>query len=296
MSEMPTAQEDSSGTKRALDEATTLFEAALGRAMEPAAKQALADRIKAGQHDAFALVVELLCSVEFNNHLLARAIDAHLYLIHRARHVMVRRLLPAANDIIDLGGINAPLVDMGYVHPFRRMTLVDLAPGDRHPMYREIAFAERGVAQVAVHEGDMTRLDAFPDASFDLAWSGQSIEHVDKSAGVRMCAEVFRVLRPGGMFCLDTPNRAVTAIHTRDVGGGFIHPEHKHEYRVAEMRQLLQETGFTVELERGICEMPSTRSKGQFDYRDFVLGNTIVLDAEDAYIMYFAARKPIIAE
>jgi len=137
----------------------------------------------------------------------------------------------------------------------------------------------------------MTRLDAFPDSSFDLAWSGQSIEHVDAEAGARMCREVHRVLASGGFFCLDTPNRSITSIHTRDVGGGFVHPEHRHEYRVDELRRLLVDTGFEITDERGICEMPATRTSGVFRYDDFVLGNPIVEDPEDGYIMYFAARK-----
>src|SRR5437762_12946329 len=84
----------------------------------------------------------------------------------------------------------------------------------------------------------MTQLDAFADESFDLVWSGQSIEHVEIDAAEKMCREAFCVLQPGGYFCLDTPNRGITSIHTHDVGGGFIHPEHKDGYRVHELRAL----------------------------------------------------------
>lgn len=276
-----------------LAEARMLFETALGRPIDPDAERSLAKRVSGGQHDHFALLIELIGSSEFTNRLLARKIDAHLGLINRARQIMVRRLLPPAEQIIDLGGINSPLVDMGYRHPFRRMVMVDLAPGDRHAMYRDASFDPREGPEITVHVGDMTRLDAFSSASFDLAWSGQSIEHVDQSAGARMCAEAFRVLKPEGRFCLDTPNRGFTSIHTHDIGGGFIHPEHKHEYHVSEIRSLLIETGFEIEEERGICEMPMTRASGRFCYEDFVLGNAIVDDPEAGYIMYFAARKPL---
>jgi SAM-dependent methyltransferase len=180
---------------------------------------------------------------------------------------------------------------MGYCHPFARMVMVDLEAGDRHPMYQGATFGTRDSAAISMHSGDMTRLGAFADGSFDLAWSGQSIEHVDVHAGARMCREVHRVLAPGGFFCLDTPNRGITSIHTRDVGGGFVHPEHRHEYRVSELRQVLLESGFEIVDERGICEMPATRASGIFRYDDFVLGNPIVNEPEDGYIMYFAARK-----
>ena len=275
-----------------LDDARTLFETTLGRPIEPQAEAALSRRIAEGSYDAFALLVELIGSSEFTNRLLANKVAAHLGLINRARQVMVRRLLPAAARILDLGGINSPLVDMGYAHAFRRMVMVDLAPDERHALYRDARFGLQEGANIHFHAGDMTRLDAFRENDFDLAWSGQSIEHVSRADGVRMCTEVFRVLAPGGMFCLDTPNRGMTALHTREIGGGFIHPEHKHEYAVTELRDLLISSGFEIAETHGICEMPLTRSTGIFHYEDFVLGNPIVADPETAYIMYFAARKP----
>jgi SAM-dependent methyltransferase len=276
----------------AIGTARTLFETVLGRPIDPQAEASLTKRIAAGQHDPFALLMEVIGSSEFTNRLLAKKVEAHLGLINRARQIMVRRLLPPAEHILDLGGINSPLVDMGYRYPFRRMVMVDLAPDDRHAMYRDATFEPRGGGEILVHVGDMTRLDAFPAESFELAWSGQSIEHVDEPAGRRMCKEVFRVLKPEGMFCLDTPNRGLTAIHTQDIGGGFIHPEHKHEYGVSELRALLRDTGFEIADTRGVCEMPLTRSTGVFHYEDFVLGNPLVDDPDAAYIMYFAARKP----
>jgi len=273
--------------------ARALFEAVLGRPLDPAAEASLRQRIETGGYDHFGFLIELFGSSEFTSRLLARSVDAHLGLINRARQIMVRRLLPAASDIIDLGGINSPLVDMGYAHSFRRMVMVDLAPDARHAMYRDKTLGQRDAPEIVSHAADMTRLDAFADSTFDLAWSGQSIEHVDRDGGARMCAEAFRVLRPGSTFCLDTPNRRFTSIHTRDVGGGFIHPEHRHEYHVDELRALLVASGFEIAAEHGICEMPRTLATGAFHYDDFVLGNPIVDDADTAYIMYFAARKPV---
>jgi SAM-dependent methyltransferase len=275
----------------AAERGEALYEAILGRPIDEPARAALSANAAEGE-DGFSLALRLVCSSEFVARLADRAVDAHLFLIHRARDVMIRRLLPGADAILDLGGINAPLFHMGYGHPFKRMTIVDLPPDDRHAMYRDIPFHGGGGGQVSVHYCDMTSLTAFADASFDLVWSGQSIEHVDRAAGARMCREALRVLKPGGHFCLDTPNRAVTRIHTRDVGGGFIHPEHKHEYEAGELRTLLTGTGFEVVLERGVCEMPRTRETGTFHYDDFVLGNVITPDPRDGYILYFQCRKP----
>ena len=81
-------------------------------------------------------------------------------------------------------------------------------------------------------------------------------------------------------------------MHTKEIGGGFIHPEHKHEYEVAELRELLQRTGFENRGSARDLRDASFSRTGHFEYEDFVLGSPIVDDPEDAYIMYFAARKP----
>ena len=283
--------QDSETTRLALAQAAALYEAILGRPIDAASIAAVAGTAEGAHADGFSLAMRLSSSSEFVDRLVRRAADAHLFLIHRARDVMIRRLLPPAKSIIDLGGINAPLFHMGYKHPFTRMVIVDLPSDDRHDMYRDIPFNAAGSGKVSVHYCDMTLLKDFEDESFDLVWSGQSIEHVDTQAGARMCREAFRVLKPGGSFCLDTPNRGITEIHTRDVGGGFIHPEHQHEYYADELRSLLLDTGFDIELERGVCEMPHTSATGMFHYDDFVLGNVITSDPADAYILYFQCRK-----
>jgi len=63
---------------------------------------------------------------------------------------------------------------------------------------------------VAIGRGvPATRMSAgvlgFPNATFDMVLAVEVLEHVDSVAEV--AAEVFRVLRPGGMFCITSPNR-----------------------------------------------------------------------------------------
>lgn len=45
----------------------------------------------------------------------------------------------------------------------------------------------------------------FPDSSFDAAVCSEVLEHI--AAPEVLISEVARVLRPGGVFCFDTPNR-----------------------------------------------------------------------------------------
>jgi glycosyltransferase involved in cell wall biosynthesis/predicted SAM-dependent methyltransferase len=221
-----------------------------------------------------------------------KAWEEHLNLIHNARVAMVRTLLPKGDHILDLGGANCPLYKMGYPHHFSKLTLIDLAPDQRHDLYKEIVVdSECSLGQVVLHYTDMTKLDAIDDESVDFAWSGQSIEHVSRADGASMCREVYRVLRKGGAFCLDTPNRRMTEIHTRSTGGGYIHPEHHVEYYPEEIMEILKNTGFLIKASYGICEMPETLSTGEFHYEDFLLGKKIIDNVADGYIQFYHCLK-----
>jgi glycosyltransferase involved in cell wall biosynthesis/predicted SAM-dependent methyltransferase len=222
-----------------------------------------------------------------------QAMRDHLFLIHGARLELVQDWLPAGERVLDLGGANAPLHKMGYPHRFSRMTIIDLPSGARHDYYKDVVVdrsSDKG--EVVVHYCDMTYLDSFADGSIDLVWSGQSIEHVPPEAGKRMCREAYRVLRNGGAFCLDTPNRLLTAIHTNDVGGELVHPEHCIEYTPQQLRKVLEAAGFHVVESLGICEMSETVATGKFHYADFFTGRNISENVDSSYIQYFHCVKP----
>lgn len=223
----------------------------------------------------------------------ARAIREHLTMIHLARIQMVSTLLPAGEIILDLGGANCPLYLMGYPHAFKKLYLIDLPPEDRCDMYKEVSIDSNhsGTGEIVIKYGDMTELDAFSDESVDFVWSGQSIEHIPFDAGLRMCKAVYRVLKKGGAFCLDTPNRLITEIHTQDIGGGFIHPEHFIEYTPIQLQKQLEDAGFLVRTIRGVCEMPITAAGGKFDYTDFIYGDQISDRVDQSYIQYFHCEK-----
>ena len=281
-----------SGDNELMDRAAMFYSLLLGRKIDSGAKKSISEKIQQGTYDEFKFGLSIFCSNEYLDKCFSRSIDAHLYFTHRARLIMIRRLLPPALNIIDLGGANSPLYHMGYRHTFEKLIMVDLPPDERHDMYKNIEVSAGKNSQITIHYSDMTRLEAFPDQSFELVWSGQSIEHVDLESGRRMCAEAFRILKPGGHFCLDTPNRAMTKIHTQDIGGGFIHPEHKHEYYASELRDQLINSGFEIMLERGVCEMPKTIETGTFHYEDYIIGSPITEDIEAGNIIYFDCLKP----
>jgi SAM-dependent methyltransferase len=53
---------------------------------------------------------------------------------------------------------------------------------------------------------DATRPFPLPDASFDYVYSEHQIEHIPLEAGEHMLRECFRVLRPGGVVRIATPD------------------------------------------------------------------------------------------
>ena len=216
--------------------------------------------------------------------------EIYISFIHLARLKLIEKLVPAGDVILDLGGAHSPLHEMGYPHHYSKMTLVDLPMEDRHE-FHQVEVADAGGRVFILYE-DMTSLKSIESASIDLVWSGQTIEHVSPELGKRMCREVFRVLKPGGRFCLDTPNRLITRLHTEPTGGGFIFPDHAVEYTPDQLRALLAEAGFEIVDEWGLCEMPFSAYEGIFRYSDFLVGGLLTRNIEDSYMQYFHCEKP----
>lgn len=219
-----------------------------------------------------------------------RARENHLYLIHGARLKAIQTVLPQGKKILDIGGANSPLYEMGYPFDFDYMCMLDLPLENRHADFRKEW--KHGPGRVEVRYHSMTNLDLFADSTFDFVWMGQVIEHVTLEDAEKTLREVHRVLMPGGKLALDTPNRALTLKHTAYEGvKGFIHPEHKHEFFADELETLLRKAGFTIKQKLGLCDMPLTRRTGQFTYSDFAIGNPWTQLINDAYILYFECEK-----
>lgn len=238
--------------------------------------------------------LELAFSGEFLRNSSKNILELHSYFLHWARIKAISTLVPKAERIIDLGGANGSLYDMGYPHKFKEITVVDLPPHDRVEMYKKIELKKTKTPNglISVHFGDMSDLSFLKDESVDLVWSGESIEHIDIESGHKTIQEALRVLKPGGYFCLDTPNRKVTLIHTAWRGGDFIHPEHKVEYYPEEIQKMLIENGFIIEESWGICEMNQTVEKNDFDYSELVYGKQLVSDPTNCYMQFYTCRKP----
>ncbi|HET9223047.1 MAG TPA: DUF4214 domain-containing protein [Roseiflexaceae bacterium] len=218
--------------------------------------------------------------------------------LHQARALVFRELLPPAQVIVDLGGAahehpEGALLYLGYPYRPREIFIVDLPPDNRltGAVGTEATQEVTTPDGVRVHYiyGSMSELSMFGDQSAELVVSGESIEHIAEAEADIVCREAYRILRPGGSFCLDTPNAALARILSPDKR---IHPEHQKEYYVGELADKLQRVGFEIAAMRGICPMPRSLQNKVFDYGEIIRNIRLSDDPEEGFLFFINATKP----
>jgi len=215
--------------------------------------------------------------------------------LHHARMQWVRAL-PAAECIVDLGGASVThregaLFAMGYPHEPETLFVFDLPLLERleQPKFQHQDIMTRGRTSIRYMLTGMVDLSAIPGQSVDLAFSGESIEHVSEDEADRVCREAYRVLKPDGFFCFDTPNARLTRLQSPTE---LIHPEHKKEYIRAELEEKVLRAGFRIEQVGGVCPMERSLESERFDEEE-MMENPVVSDKPDnCYVIFFKCRKP----
>jgi len=216
---------------------------------------------------------------------------------HQSRCDFVR-LLPRAARILDLGGTDqdddfGALVTMGYPYPFEQLVIVDLPGDERHELYGYLASSDTiasplGPVQYQYHS--MVDLSAYPDGSFDMVFSGETIEHITEDEARKMLGEVRRVLVPGGWFCVDTPNLRATRLMYAD--GTLSNPDHKLEYTATSLAELVREAGFEVTAAFGLNHLGDLFARGEFDDAVAAERHGVYSDAENCMLLAYICRAP----
>jgi SAM-dependent methyltransferase len=215
--------------------------------------------------------------------------------LHLSRCDFVRSL-PRARRILDLGGTHqqnreGAFVHLGYPYPFEKLILVDLPIEERHEIYQLSEEAETvstplGPVEYAYHS--MADLSRYADDSFDLVYSGQTIEHVTEEECDDVLAETLRVLRPGGWFAVDTPNDTVCRLQSPD----FINDDHKIEYTHEQFTTKLEKAGFVIREAKGLNYLGHPAADGGFDMAEVAGNRGMYGEPEDCYLLAYVAQKP----
>jgi SAM-dependent methyltransferase len=279
-----------------------LYQACLDREPEPEAYALNLAKLRSGELTWSDITTAMVHSKE---HRLKRQYAfvslRGLETLHELRVKLFQQFLLPARRVLDLGGASAhpdtegQLFLNGYPHSPEELLIVDLPPEKRvyDPASAEksaVLRAQRGTL-IRYHYGSMSDLSFIGDESFDLVVSGQSIEHINEPEGTHVCKEAFRILEPGGRFCIDTPNARLTKI--QNPPHGLIHPEHVKEYTPDELRDRLISAGFMISKEAGLCPMPYSVESNEFDYDEMVVGaKRFSADLDKCFIFYFEATKP----
>lgn len=168
-----------------------------------------------------------------------------LYGMVRRRLIAFARQASVPCDILDVGGrkshytIGVPARVTITDLPRESSTQAELNLGVTHPMIIETNRRRTNVRAIILD--DMTESN-LPDASFDCVVAVEVLEHVDRHR--EFLQQVRRVLRPGGMFLMTTPNGdSVPTPHNRD---------HKRHYTLHALTTLLEEVFGEAETEYAI--------------------------------------------
>lgn len=147
----------------------------------------------------------------------------------------------AGKDVLEAGcgeGYGADLL----AGPARRVVAVDYDAAT-------VAHVRARYPGVEVVAANLAALP-LPDSSVDVVVNFQVIEHLWDQP--HFVAECRRVLRPGGMLLMSTPNR-ITFTPGSDTP---VNPFHTRELNASELRELLEDGGFRVEGMFGVFHGP----------------------------------------
>ncbi len=271
---------------------TVVYELLLHRAPDAAGSASYLPPLRAGTQTPAQLAEWVLASGEWWGGVVFTEL---LPSLHFSRSVFVRSL-PKARRILDLGGtsLGSPqgaLVLMGYPYSFEELIVIDLPQDERNELYQEqqsLEAFQSALGPVSYRYHSMSDLSAYADDSFDLVYSGQSIEHVPVDEADVVLREAARVLRPGGHLALDTPNATVCRVQQPEL----INPDHDYEYTHQEMVEKFHRAGFDILEAKGLNYAGRSLAHGEFSLSEVATDRGLYADIESCYLLSYICRTP----
>ena len=148
----------------------------------------------------------------------------HPMVLHHFHRYMTVMPVCAGKDVLDIAcgtGYGAALL----AQTARTVAGVDI-DGPTIEACRQLYGNADG--RLAYVQGSVAKIP-FPDASFDMVVSFETIEHVDESTQMEFLREIRRVLRPGGLLAMSSPNK----------DDAHVNEFHVHELEEAEFKAIL---------------------------------------------------------
>jgi hypothetical protein len=95
-------------------------------------------------------------------------------------------------------------------------------------------------------------------------------------------------LRPGGWFCLDTPNVRATELM---LGAGQLsNPDHKLEYTHEQLSALLNDAGFDIIGAYGLNHLGDCVARAQFDSDEVAQRHGVYADITNCQLLAYICR------
>jgi glycosyltransferase involved in cell wall biosynthesis/SAM-dependent methyltransferase len=141
-------------------------------------------------------------------------ITGNIFLEHLHRYVVIARLV-AGKDVLDIAS------GEGFGSSMLSQTARSVIGIDISEQAVDHAQQKYGNSSLRFETGSATSI-TLPDASVDVAVSFETIEHIQDHA--KMLTELKRVLRPGGVLVMSTPDKAIYSD-----ARGYVNPFHVSE-------------------------------------------------------------------
>lgn len=175
----------------------------------------------------------------------------------QVRSQSVLNLLSAQpnESVLDIGCGNARDIAR-IVHAGAQVIGVDISEGMICEAKRDLA--RLGVDGVELHVGDATQLD-FPDGRFDKVLCSEVIEHIPDAE--KALGEMWRVLKPGGLLVLSTPNlKSWYGFDRYVLWEKVLRKQWDHPYddwrSMDDLVSMAEQKGFKVARKLGACYVP----------------------------------------